>query len=153
MLNMVNDMKIGITNDHRGYQKKLFLTNYLENMGYTIINYGSDSEESVDFPLYAKKLGEAIQKKEVDMGIAICGTGIGMSIALNKMDGIYCAKVGTVSESILAKSHNNANVIAISEELNEEDTKEIIDKFINTPFSNIEKYIRRNEEIKDLENV
>ena len=153
MFNMVIYMKIGITNDHRGYQKKLFLTNYLSSLGYTIIDCGSESEESVDFPDYAKKLGTLIQNKEVDLGIAICGTGIGMSIALNKMKGIYCAKVSTVSESILCKSHNNANVIAISEELNEEETKEIINRFIETPFSNIGKYLRRNDKIRELENV
>ncbi len=146
-------MKIGITNDHRGYQKKQFLTNYLEELGYTIINYGSDSEESVDFPDYAKKLGIAIQNNDVELGIAICGTGIGMSIALNKMKGVYCAKVSKSSEAILSKSHNNANVIAISEELSEDDTKEIIKNFLETPFSNVPKYQRRNNKIKDLENV
>lgn len=146
-------MKIGITNDHRGYQKKLFLTNYLEDLGYTIIDYGSDSEEAVDFPDYAKKLGVAVQNKSVDLGIAICGTGIGMSIALNKMKGVYCAKVSKSSEAILCKSHNDANVIAISEELSNDDTMEIIKNFLETPFSNVEKYQRRNKKIKDLENV
>ena len=146
-------MRIGITNDHRGYQKKQFLTNYLTNLGYTITNYGSDSEESVDFPDYAKKLGLAIQNNDVDLGIAICGTGIGMSIALNKMHGIYCAKVSNVSEAILSKSHNDANVIAISEEMSDQDPLEVIKRFIDTPFSNIDKYQRRNKKIKDLENV
>ena len=146
-------MKIGITNDHRGYQKKQFLTNYLKELGYTIIDYGSDSEESVDFPDYAKKLGIAIQNNDVELGIAICGTGIGMSIALNKMKGVYCAKVSKASEAILCKSHNDANVIAISEELSDDDTKEIIKNFLDTPFSNVEKYQRRNKKIKDLENV
>ena len=75
-----------------------------------------------------------------------------MSIALNKMKGIYCAKVSSVSEAILSRAHNNANVIAISEELPEEVTKEIIDKFINTPFSNIDRYIVRNDKIKSIEN-
>ena len=146
-------MKIGITNDHRVYQKKQFLTNYLKELGYTIIDYGSDSEESVDFPDYAKKLGIAIQNNDVELGIAICGTGIGMSIALNKMKGVYCAKVSKASEAILCKSHNDANVIAISEELSDDDTKEIIKNFLDTPFSNVEKYQRRNKKIKDLENV
>ncbi len=144
-------MKIGITNDHRGYQKKQFLTNYLEELGYTIINYGSDSEESVDFPDYAKKLGDGVINNEVNLGIAICGTGIGMSIALNKMHGIYCAKVSTVSEAALAKAHNDANVIAISEEMDEELMKEVIKTFIETPFTNIDRYKRRNDKIKDIE--
>lgn len=146
-------MKIGIINDHHGYNKKQILTNYLSKLGYTIINYGSDSEESVDFPDYAKKLGEAIQKKDVQYGIAICGTGIGMSIALNKMNGVYCAKVISISEAMLSKSHNDANCIALSEELDDNEACEIVEKFLETPFSNVEKYQRRNKKIKDLENV
>ena len=145
-------MKIGITNDHRGYQKKQFLTNYLKELGYTIIDYGSDSEESVDFPDYAKKLGIAIQNNEVKLGIAICGTGIGMSITLNKIKGIYCAKVSTTSEARLARSHNNANAIALGEDVPIESILEIVDNFINTPFSNINKYIKRNDMIKEMEN-
>ena len=125
-------MKIGITNDHRGYKKKQYLTNYLESLGYTVIDYGAASEESVDFPDYAKKLGKAIQNKDIDFGVAICGTGIGMSIALNKMNDIVCAKVSSVSEAILSKSHNDANVIAISEEMSDEVTEQVIIKFIES---------------------
>ena len=145
-------MRIGITNDHRGVITKEYVKDYLEAIGYEVINYGTDTNDAVDFPDYAYKLGKGLIEKEIDLGIAICGTGIGMSIALNKMKGITCAKVSTVSEAILCKSHNNANAIAISEELPEELTKEIVDKFINTPFSNIDRYIKRNEKIKKIEN-
>ena len=145
-------MKIGITNDHRGVKAKHFLTEYLTALDYTIIDYGTDSEEPVDFPDYAKKLGDAILSKEVDLGIAICGTGIGMSIALNKMKGIYCAKVSTTSEAALSKAHNDANAIAISEEMDYELMKEVINTFIETPFTNIDRYKNRNEKIKDIEN-
>lgn len=145
-------MKIGITNDHRGVKAKHFLTEYLTALDYTIIDYGTDSEEPADFPDYAKKLGDAILAKEVDLGIAICGTGIGMSIALNKMKGIYCAKVSTTSEAALSKAHNDANVIAISEEMDRELMKEVINTFIETPFTNIDRYKIRNQKIKDIEN-
>jgi len=145
-------VKIGIANDHRGLITKEYLISYLNGMGYNVINYGTDTNEAVDFPDYAYKLGKGILNKEIDLGIAICGTGIGMSIALNKMNGITCAKVSSVSEAILSKAHNNANAIAISEELPEEVVKEIIDKFINTPFSNVDRYINRNEKIKRIEN-
>jgi len=144
-------MKIGITNDHRGVKAKHFLTEYLTLLGYTIIDYGTDSEESADFPDYAKKLGLGIKEKEVDLGIAICGTGIGMSIALNKMKDIYCAKVSTNSEAALSRAHNNANVIAISEEMDPELMKEVIKTFIETPFSNIDRYKVRNDKIRDIE--
>lgn len=145
-------MKIGITNDHRGVNAKHFLTDYLTEMGYNVINYGTNSEEPADFPDYAKKLGDAILDKDVDLGIAICGTGIGMSIALNKMRGIYCAKVSTTSEAILSKAHNNANVIALSEEMDKEIMKESVKAFIETPFSNVDRYVNRNNKIKDIEN-
>ena len=144
-------MTIGITNDHRGVKAKEFLKTYLSAVGYTIIDYGADTEEAVDFPDYAKKLGEGIINNEVSLGIAICGTGIGMSIALNKMKGIYCAKVSSTSEATLSKAHNDANVIAISEEMNEELMKEVITTFIETPFTNIDRYKRRNDKIKDIE--
>lgn len=145
-------MNIGITNDHRGIKVKHFLTEYLNSLGYNVIDYGTDTEEPADFPDYAKKLGLGLLDNEVDLGIAICGTGIGMSIALNKMKGIYCAKVSTKSESTLCKAHNNANVIAISEEMESELMKEVIKTFIETPFSNIDRYKIRNNKIKDIEN-
>lgn len=143
-------VKIGIASDHRGYKAKQILKDNLYK--YEVIDYGTDSEDSVDFPVYAKKLGFAIQNGEVDLGIAICGTGIGMSIALNKMKGIYCAKASNVSEAVLCKSHNNANVIAMSEDLSEDDMLKIVEKFINTPFSNVIKYVRRNNMVSELEN-
>lgn len=145
-------MKIGLTNDHRGVEVKQFLTEYLQSLNYNVVDYGTDSSEPADFPDYAKKLGTGVLNNEVDLGIAICGTGIGMSIALNKMKGIYCAKVSTTSEAALSKAHNNANVMAISEEINRDTMKEIVETFINTPFSNIDRYIIRNDKIKDIEN-
>ena len=144
-------MTIGIASDHRGYKVKEMIKERL--FEYDFIDYGTDSEEPTDFPVYAKKLGEGVLSGEVDLGIAICGTGIGMSIALNKMKGIYCAKVSTASEARLAKAHNDANVLAISEELPEELIMEIVNDFINTPFSNVSKYIKRNEMIKEMENA
>ena len=105
-----------------------------------------------DFPDYAKKLGLGLTANEISLGIAICGTGIGMSIALNKMKGIYCAKVSTTSEAALCKAHNDANVIAISEEMDKKMMKEVVKTFIETPFSNIDRYKIRNNKIKDIEN-
>ena len=137
-------MNIGITNDHRGLKTKQFLTEYLRGVGYNVIDYGTDSEEPADFPDYAKKLGLGILNSEVDLGIAICGTGIGMSIALNKMKGIYCAKVSSTSEAALSKAHNDANCMAISEEMDHELMKEVVTTFIDTPFTNIDRYKIRN---------
>lgn len=143
-------MRIGLTSDHRGYRAKKFLKDSLYM--HDVIDYGTDTEDSVDFPEYAKKLGKAVQNEEVEIGIAICGTGIGMSISLNKMKGIYCAKVSNISEAVLSRAHNNANVIALSEEISDELMLEIVNKFIETPFSNVSKYVRRNNMIKEIEN-
>ena len=145
-------MKIGIANDHRGVYLKEKLMEYLEHSGHEVINYGADVTEGVDFPIFAKKLGNGVLNKEVDYGIAICGTGIGMSIALNKMKGIYCAKISNISEVVLCREHNNANVIAISADTNLELVKSMVDKFIVTSFSNVEKYAKRNDMIKEIEN-
>lgn len=145
-------MKIGIASDHRGVYLKSRLIEYLEHAGYEVVDYGASETESADFPEYAFKLGKGINKKEVEFGIAICGTGIGMSIALNKMKGIYCAKISNISEAVLCRNHNDANVIAISADISVEQAKSMVDKFIVTPFLNEEKYIRRNNMIKEQEN-
>lgn len=145
-------MKIGITNDHRGLVLKQTLTNYLEKKGYNIIDYGTDSDDSVDYPDYAFKLGKSLQTKDIDLGIAICGTGIGMDIALNKVKGIRCAKASNEEEAILARSHNDANALALTAKISSDMAKDIVDKFINTNFSNDKRHIERIQKIKEYEN-
>ncbi|MEE3344083.1 MAG: RpiB/LacA/LacB family sugar-phosphate isomerase [Bacilli bacterium] len=145
-------MKIGLCSDHRGFYMKRILIEYLEHEGYEVEDYGTDSTDSVDFPEFASLLGSNVVKKRVDKGIAICGTGIGMSIALNKINGIYCAKVNSINEAVLSRQHNDANVIAMSADLDEDLAKEMVDKFIETKFLGDAKYKRRNKMIKDLEN-
>ena len=144
-------MKIGICSDHRGIYIKKKIFEYLEHEGYEVIDYGTNSSESVDFPEYAFKLGNSLVKKKIDKGIAICGTGIGMSIALNKMKGVYCAKISSINEAILCRQHNNANAIAFSADLDSDVAMEMVDKFIETEFSKEERRVRRNKMIKDME--
>ena len=144
-------MKVGIASDHIGIYLKKILIEYLEHSGYEVVNYGTDTDESVDFPVYAMKLGTGIKKKKVQYGIAICGTGIGMSIALNKIHGIYCAKINNINEAVLCRSHNDANVIAISADIDDDLAKSMVDKFLMTSHSKEEKYARRNQMIKDME--
>lgn len=142
-------MKIGIGNDHRGVKLKEKIVKYLHDNGITCINYGTDSEESTDYVDYAVKVGNAINNKEIDLGILICGTGIGMSIAANKIKGIRCARVVNVNETVLAREHNMANVIALSE--NTSDYENIVKTFINTKESTEERHIRRVNKIMDIE--
>ena len=133
-------MKIGIASDHRGVILKEKIKNYL-NEKYKIIDFGTNSIESVDYPEYAFKIGESIRDNKIDFGILICGTGIGMSIACNKVKKVRCAKVDNKEEAYLARFHNDANVIALSE--NVTNYKEIIDTFLTTDSSKEEKHQRR----------
>ncbi len=144
-------MNIGITNDHHGVILKEYLTKKLQEEGYNVINLGTNSSESVDYPIYAHKLGRAIQTKKISYGIAICGTGIGMCIALNKMKNVYCAKVSSKEEAILAKEHNNANAISISSNLEKEEAYIIVKSFLEAIFSNEERHLRRVNIIKEYE--
>ena len=136
-------MKIGIANDHRGFKLKQELIEFLTNLGYEVINYGSDSTEPVDYPEYAFKVGEAVVKGEIEKGILICRTGIGMSIACNKVKGVRCAKVDNVEEAALTRLDNDSNVIAISYVKDITEIKEIIKTFLEIEFSKEERHKRR----------
>ncbi len=144
-------MKIGIASDHRGYYTKKAIKKILTEHSYDYEDYGTHSEDSVDYPDYAKVLCENVNNKTVDLGIAICGTGIGMSIACNKIKGIRCAKVSNEEEAKLAREHNDANIMALSSTLDINELKGIVLKFISTEFSNNDRHKRRIEKISELE--
>lgn len=144
-------MKIGIANDHCGILLKNQIIDYLKKEGYQVINYGTDKNESTDYPKYAFKIGKAIQDKEIDLGILLCFTGIGMSIAANKMKKIRCAKVDNKEEAFLTRSHNDSNIIAINATKNIEEVTSILKTFIETPFSNEERHQRRIDLINNYE--
>ena len=144
-------MKIGIANDHGGYELKKKLTKILEEKGYSIINYGSDSMDRVDYPDYAFKLCNAVISEEINLGIAICKTGIGMSIACNKVKGIRCAKIDNEIDAKYAKCHNNANVIALSANKELEEIVRLIDIFSSNEFMKEQHEIRLNK-IMEYEN-
>lgn len=140
---------IGIASDHGGFKLKQEMITYLKELGYNIIDYGTMVEESVDYPEYAFKVGEAIQNKGINFGIIICTTGIGMSIACNKVVGVRCAKVDNVEEAKLTRLHNDSNVLALS--ASNKQVKEIVKTFLETNFSNEERHIRRINMIKNYE--
>ncbi len=142
-------MKIGIANDHRGVKLKEKIVNYLHSKGISCVNYGTDTEDSVDYVDYAEKLCKAVISEEVNLGILICGTGIGMSIAANKIKGIRCGRVVNAKEATLTKEHNMANIIALPEDV--ENFEEIVDAFLETKYSDDERHIRRVNKIKKLE--
>lgn len=130
-----------IGNDHAGYEVKKELVKFLEENNYQVKDYGCDSTDSVDFPDYAFQVCENI--KDNDKGILICTTGIGMSIAANKVKGIRCAKVDNVNEARLTRLHNDSNVLAISALKDIDEIKKIVLTFLETSFSNEERHVRR----------
>lgn len=143
-------IKIGIASDHRGYILKEQIIDRLMNQ-YDITDCGTTSEESVDYPDYAFKLGNLVADKDVDFGIAICGTGIGISIACNKVKGVRCAKVDTKEEVIATRVDNDSNIIAFGEKMPLEKAVELITIFIETKASEEEKHVRRRQKIKEYE--
>ena len=144
-------MKIGIASDHGGYALKAKVVNYLKKKNFELFDYGTNSKLSVDYPKYAFKLGEDVADNKIDMGILICYTGIGMSIAANKVRGIRCAKVDNVKEAKLARLHNDANIISLNGTQPLYKAKDILDVFLSTNFSNEERHCRRIRMIQDYE--
>ena len=140
---------IGIGSDHAGYELKEKIKNYLNELDYQVIDYGTMVNTSVDYPDYAFKVGESIASKGIQLGILVCKTGIGMSIACNKVKGVRCAKVDNVEEAYLTRFHNNSNVLAISS-MNS-NALEIVKTFLETKFSNEERHIRRINKISEYE--
>ena len=144
-------MKIGLASDHRGYKLKEALINELTNRNYEVVDYGTNSEESTDYPDYAFKLGENIVNKNADFGVAICGSGIGISIACNKVKGIRCAKVDSISDVIATRNDNDTNIVAFGENKTIEEALELVLTFVNTPCSMEEKHIRRRNKVISYE--
>lgn len=140
-------MKIVIGNDHHGVERKNKIQEYLQSKGYEVENFGSDTEEMVDFPKYAFKVGEAVAKGKADLGILLCGTGIGMSIAANKVKGVQCAKIDSIKDAHYAKEHNMANVIAMSSTKPFFIVKDMLNEFLSTNPSKVKRYKERYEMI------
>ena len=128
-------MKIGIANDHASVEMKQQVVAYLKEKGYDVVNYGTDSTESCDYPVYGEKIGHAVVSGEVDFGIAICGTGLGISLAANKVHGIRAAVCSEPYTARLSRQHNNANILAFgSRVIGIELAKMIIDEFLGAEF-------------------
>ena len=106
-------MKIAIGNDHAGTELKLQVLRYLEENNHTVVNVGTDTEESVDYPDFAHQVGQLVDQKETEKGIVICGSGNGVNITVNKYLGVRSALCWTTEIAALARQHNDANVIAI----------------------------------------
>lgn len=143
-------MKIVIGSDHAGYEMKEIIKAYLVEKGNKVTDVGTNSTESVDYPVYGKKVGLEVTNNDYDFGIVICGTGIGISIAANKVEGVRAAVVHDVETARLAKEHNNANVITFGGRThNYDEAVNMVDAYINAHFE--ERHQKRIDKITKLE--
>lgn len=142
-------MKIAIATDHNGVEQKKYIINALSK--YEVIDKSPNNTSTDDYPDFAFLVAKSVIEKEVDFGILLCGTGIGMSIAANKVKGIRCAHCSNLEQAFLARDHNNANIIALSYKQDLSELIEMIEKFINSPHSTEERHHRRVNKIIDYE--
>lgn len=136
--------------DHGGYELMQEVKAHLTKRGFEFKDFGCYSTESVDYPEYAKKVAHAVADGECELGILICGTGIGISIAANKVKGIRAALCSDCFSAQATKEHNNANILAMGARTTGPGLAlKIVDTFLDTPFSNDERHIRRINMIED----
>ncbi|MBQ6457088.1 MAG: ribose 5-phosphate isomerase B [Mogibacterium sp.] len=144
-------MIIALGCDHAAYELKEAVKAKMESEGHTIIDVGTDSTESVDYPKYGHAVGKAVASGEAERGIAICGSGIGISIACNKVPGIRAALCTSVEMAEMCRRHNNANVVCMGARMiSQELAFDIIDTWMTTEFEG-GKHLRRINEIEDLD--
>lgn len=145
---------IAIASDHGGFELKKAIIKHLTERGIENTDFGPYTDESCDYPDYAKQVAGAIVNGEYDAGILVCGTGIGMSITANKFPGIRAALCGDCFSAQATREHNNANVLCLGARIVGEGLAiKIVDTFLDTDFSNDERHIRRIKKIEDGETL
>ena len=144
-------MKIAIGNDHTAVDLKNTISDYLKELGYEVINLGTDSRESCDYPIYGEKVGRAVADGEADLGIAICGTGVGISLAANKVKGIRACVCSEPYTAKLSRMHNNSNVLAFGARVvGDELAKMIVKEWLDAEFEG-GRHQRRVDMIMEIE--
>ncbi|MFB0923286.1 MAG: ribose 5-phosphate isomerase B [Alphaproteobacteria bacterium] len=139
---------IAIASDHAGPPLKAVLKAELEQRGYTVLDLGTHGDDSVDYPDFGRAVGEAVASGQAGRGIVICGTGIGISIAANRIAGVRAAVCHDVTSAKLAREHNDANVMALGVRLiGPEVAMDCLDAFMTTEFSGGERHVRRIEKL------
>lgn len=145
-------MKIALGGDHASIELKCAVIAYLEEHGHTYRDFGAYDATSVDYPDYALPVAEAVAAGEYDRGILICGTGIGMSIAANKVPGIRCAVLNDIFSAKATREHNDANMMALGARvIGPGLALELVDAFLNTAFSRGENHVRRVQKVAEIE--
>jgi ribose 5-phosphate isomerase B len=144
-------MKIAIGADHAGFELKEKIKQHLIEEGYQVDDNGTGSAQSVDYPDYARKVGDEIVRKQADLGVLVCGTGIGMALAVNKIHGIRAANVTSDFEAQMLREHNDGNVIALGARVLDGDTAiKLVDKFLTTKFAG-GRHQQRVDKIMEIE--
>ena len=129
-------MKVSIASDHAGFDEKQLLVGYLKELGYDVADRGPDSDDRVDYPDFAELVARDVAAGVADRGVLVCGTGIGMAIAANKVNGIRAANVTTPEFAALAREHNDANVVTVSGRFVDDATnRAIVKAFLETAFA------------------
>ncbi|WP_461809992.1 ribose 5-phosphate isomerase B [Faecalimonas sp.] len=145
-------MKIGIGNDHAAVEMKQQIVTFLEELGHEVVNYGTDTNDSCDYPVYGEKVGHAVVNGDVECGILICGTGVGISIAANKVKGVRAVVCSEPYSAKLSKQHNNTNILAFGARVvGIELAKMIVEEWLGTEFEG-DRHQRRVSMISDIEN-
>lgn len=143
-------MKIAIGADHGAFLRKGKVIEHLAKQGYEVTDFGTYSQDSCDYPAIGRAVANAVASGEYDRGIVMCTTGIGISIVANKVKGIRCALCSDVTSARLTRSHNDANMLAFGAGIVGANLSlDIVDTFLNTPFSNEEKHVRRVSQIEE----
>jgi ribose 5-phosphate isomerase B len=146
--------RIAIGGDHAGFEMKEELKKFLSEMGYEYKDFGTHSSESTDYPVYGRAVGEAVASGECDKGIVICGTGIGISIAANKVPGVRAGACYNTDMARISREHNDTNVLALGARITAIPfAMDIVRVWLETEFSQGERHIRRIKEITEIENV
>ena len=128
-------VKIAVASDHGGFALKEKVKEHLVQRGFDVDDLGTHSEDSVDYPSYGKACGEAVASGKADLGVVVCGTGIGISIAANKVKGVRCGLCTSVEMAHLTKQHNNANILALGGRTTEPELAlKIVDEWLDTEF-------------------
>ena len=128
-------MKIGIGNDHAAVEMKMQIREYLDSLGHEVVNYGVDTTERCNYPEIGEKVGRAVAAGEVECAVLICGTGVGISIAANKVHGVRAAVCSDITTAHLVKEHNNANIIAFGARIvGIETAKDIVKAYLDAKF-------------------
>lgn len=143
--------KVYIGNDHAAVAMKNELVEYIKGLGYEVVNVGTDTEERVDYPVYAVKVAKAVAQDKDALGVLICGTGIGMSLAANKIHGIRAAAVSEVYSAKLTRMHNDSNIVCIGARvIGPETAKMIVEAFLTTEYEG-GRHQKRIDMISELE--